>query len=200
MSPIAYNILRIYAWCMAAFLLAPLAVIIIVSLTSDGLIRFPPQHFGVRWFVAAMTERSFVQAFLFSMAIAATVAVTASLLAMSSAVALTRFDFSGKNFVHAYIMAPLLLPHLVVAIGLIQLFSALRLPTSPQALIAGHVAVVFPLVLRLCLVSLADADPLVEKAAYSLGASYFYVFRKITIPQSASAALSGALHLCLRRI
>ena len=193
MSSIAFRILRTYSWFLAMLLMSPLAIIMIVSLTNDGSIRFPPQNFGFRWILTAFTERSFVQAFTFSVVIAAIVSMTATLLAMSTAVALTRFEFGGKGFVQAYVMAPLLLPHLVIAIGLIQLFSVLKWTTSPEGLIAGHVVCVFPLVLRLCLVSLAETDPMAEKAAYSLGASRFYVFRRITIPQVASAAVSGSL-------
>lgn len=94
---------------------------------------------------------------------------------------------------HAWLVAALLLPHRVIVIGRMQLFSVLGRPASPAGLIAGHLFCVFPLVLRMCLGRLAEIDPLVEKAAFSLGASRLCVFRRITGPQVAPAALSGSL-------
>ncbi len=188
-----FNLLRVYSWLMAALIVMPIAVVVTVSLTAEGSVRFPPQHWGLRWFLEAFTERSFVQAFLFSVEAAAAVAVIASVLGLTSALALVRYSFRGSKFIQGFVMAPLLLPHLVIAIGLLQLFAALGITTSPGGLIAGHVAVVFPFVLRLSLGGLAGIDPNVEKAAYTLGATRLYVFRRVTLPLMASPVLSGAV-------
>jgi putative spermidine/putrescine transport system permease protein len=54
--------------------------------------------------------------------------------------------------------------------------------TSRVVLIVVHVIVVLPFVVRSVSVSVANLDPQLERAAASLGASPWRVFRRVTLP------------------
>jgi putative spermidine/putrescine transport system permease protein len=64
---------------------------------------------------------------------------------------------------------------------------------SIGGLIAGHVLIVVPWVVRLVMASLANADRAVEEAAQSLGANRFTTFRRVTIPIILPGVVAASL-------
>jgi putative spermidine/putrescine transport system permease protein len=61
------------------------------------------------------------------------------------------------------------------------------------ALIAiGHIVVVSPLVLRTTSASMSQLDPALLESSASLGASWFYTFRRVTLPVIAPGIAAGA--------
>jgi putative spermidine/putrescine transport system permease protein len=197
MSSQTLGVLRAYAILVAILILAPLAVAILASLTADGFMRVPPVHWGTTWYAAALADRTFLDAFKFNLIIAPTVAVLSVVLGVSSSIALYRFRFAGRELVHGLIMAPLMLPHILIAIGLLQLFATFRVSTSPYGLIAGHVVITVPFVVRLVMAGMAGLDPLLEHASYSLGASRFYTLRRVTVPLIGPAVMSALVFALL---
>ncbi len=185
------GLLRAYAVLIAAIMLGPLAAIFLASATSDSFVTVPPVHWGLRWYGLALAERSFASAFLFSLQTATAVAILAGVLGVGGAIAIERYRFPGRGTAHAALMAPMMLPHIVLAIGLLQLFSLLHVATSPFALVAGHVVIVLPFIMRLTMAGIAGVDPLLELAGQSLGASRFDTLRRVLLPLIAPSVLSG---------
>ncbi len=191
MSRSALVVLRLYSIGVAILLILPLAVAVVGSLTSDGFMSVPPVHWGLTWYANALRDRSFADAFRFSLIVAPIVAVLATTLGVIASIALYRYQFAGRAAVLALVMAPLMLPHILIAIGLLQLFATVRVSTSPWGLIAGHVVIALPFVVRLVMTGLAGLDPQLEHASYSLGGSRIYTLRRVTVPLMAPAVLSG---------
>jgi putative spermidine/putrescine transport system permease protein len=86
---------------------------------------------------------------------------------------------------------PLAIPHVVLALALLQLFAFVQVPTAPLGLLAAHVLITSPYVLRLALTSLHDMDHQIERASYSLGASQWQTFRLVTLPIIAPGVAAG---------
>src|SRR6266481_2700123 len=61
------------------------------------------------------------------------------------------------------------------------------------ALVAGHVVIVIPWVVRLITASLAGVDRATEEAAQNLGANAWVTFRRITLPAIRPGIVAGAL-------
>lgn len=193
MNRTAIGVLRVYAILAAAVMAAPLLAVIVASLTADAVIAVPPKNWGLRWYAEVLREPSFLAAFVFSLQTAAGVAVISGILGVGSAVAIHVYHFPGRRIVESLVMAPLLLPHVVIAILLLLLFSRLGITTSPYGLVAGHVLITTPFVVRLVLAGLAGIDPALENVARSLGASQVTVLRRIIIPLVMPSVLSGVL-------
>ena len=191
MSRSLLGMLRAYALVVAALMIVPLVIVVVASATADGYVVIPPAHWGIRWYREAFADRSFVGSFFFSVETAAAVALISGVLGLLSAIAVQRYSFPGKHFLHGLLMAPMLLPHIVVAIGLIQLFSTLHLNTAPLGLVGGHIVIALPFVMRLTLAGMAGIDPMLEIAGMSLGASRFTAVRRILVPLIAPALISG---------
>jgi putative spermidine/putrescine transport system permease protein len=67
-------------------------------------------------------------------------------------------------------------------LGLLILAARLGLLANPAVLIAAHVILVLPFVIRSVMVSVANLDPMLERAAASLGARPSRVFWRVTLP------------------
>ena len=57
-------ILRLYCGAVLMFLSMPIVVAIGVAFGQDKIARFPPTGFSLRWFAAALSEPTFVDALL----------------------------------------------------------------------------------------------------------------------------------------
>ncbi len=184
---------RVYAVAFCAFMLLPLVIVLISSFTADNFVQFPPKSFGLRWYIAAINSETLMSALTFSVQIAVVVVILSGLLGICGALVLARSEFPGRAFIVSLLMAPLALPHVVIAIGLLHLFGSLRISSSPLGLAAGHILVTLPYVLRLTMTSLVGLDRHIDRASYSLGASYWQTLRLVTLPMIAPGLVAGLL-------
>jgi putative spermidine/putrescine transport system permease protein len=186
-------VLRGYAVVGIVVVLVPLAVVVMASFTSAKFVSFPPTRWGFTWYVNAIHDSLLVSAFELSLVVALITGVVAGALGTLAALGIRRYRFPGSDVVSTALLAPIALPHIVIAIGLLELLSFLRVGTAPLGLILGDVAIALPFTLRLAMTGLHGLDPLLEKAAYNLGASAPQAFRKVTLPLIAPAVLAGAV-------
>jgi putative spermidine/putrescine transport system permease protein len=70
------------------FMLAPLAVVVAVSLTPTGYLEFPPSGLSLRWFRAILDNPDFIAAFWTSLYLGIASATLATLVAVPAATAL----------------------------------------------------------------------------------------------------------------
>ncbi|GAA4323814.1 ABC transporter permease [Pigmentiphaga soli] len=184
---------RLFAVIFSLFMLAPLVVIMILSFTGEGYTRFPPRAFGIRWYETAYNTPAFIDAFKFSLVLSLLVAAISGLLGIVSALILGRTAFRGRDLIVNVIMMPLALPHIVLAIALLQLFSFFAVRTSPYGLLAGQILITLPYVVRLVLTSLGSLNRQFELASQSLGASWWYTLTRVTLPLIAPGVMGGLL-------
>jgi molybdate transport system permease protein len=125
------------------------------------------------------------------------------LVAMPAAWALARVEFPGRRLARALIVLPIVLPPVVAGVALLAALGRLGLigglldrvgvrlvfTTAGAAVAAAFVSMPF---LVLALESGFRAiDVRFEDAARSLGASRWYVFRRVTLPQLRPALAAG---------
>ena len=111
--------LRLYAILYLAFLYAPIALLPLFAFNDSTIIAFPLKGFTTKWF-AVLTEREQLRASVGnSLLIASTTAVLSTVFAIFAARAGTRYRFPGKGPVLGFIMLPLVLPDIIVAVGLL---------------------------------------------------------------------------------
>ncbi len=175
------------------FLLAPLLIVFIVSFQSNRYLSFPPTGFSLRWYAELPHATTFVAGAQVSVIVATTVTVVVLLLGVPAALALNRYDFKLKSLVESLFMAPLLVPSIVLALGMVLLFTPLGLTNSYPGLVIGHVAITMPYVVRTTAMSLATSDTSCEEAARVLGAGPLTIFRRITLPIISPGLISGGV-------
>ena len=90
-------------------------------------------------------------------------------------------------------LAPLMLPHVILALGLYPVMLELGLLRTYAAAIIGHTVVAMPLVFVTVSASLKGYAPTFEMAAMSLGANWWNTFRHVTFPMIRPGMYGGAI-------
>ncbi len=177
------------------FLLAPLVVVVLVSFTDRGYLALP---FGgasggasLRWWRAIGQNVQFVESFGTSVKLAAVSATLSAAMAVPASLAIARHRFPGRAALVAGLASPLMLPHVVLGVAMLQFAAGLGLAGSWAGLLAAHLVVVTPYMVRLLCAGLAGMDARLERAAEGLGASGWTAFRRITLPLLAPGLAGG---------
>jgi putative spermidine/putrescine transport system permease protein len=110
------------------FMLAPLLVVCIVAFTPENTLTIPTTSFSLRWFAAVFAHPDFMQSFWNSLWLALASATIATLLAVPAGMAITRYDFPGRDFLNALFLSPLIIPHLVLGASQATVFRRITLP------------------------------------------------------------------------
>jgi spermidine/putrescine transport system permease protein len=91
------------------------------------------------------------------------------------------------------LIAPILVPEVVLAVALLLFLNFLNVNKSFTLLLAGHVIFTLPFVILVVQARLVGIKRDVEEAAMSLGASPRQTFFQITLPLMMPAVAAGAL-------
>jgi putative spermidine/putrescine transport system permease protein len=189
-SGTAVNALSIAVY---VFLLAPLAVVVLASFNSADFLSFPPRGFSMRWYRALWESEVWGDSFRLSILLTAVVTPLALLIGTLAAYALVRYSFPGKGLIATLVMAPLVMPQIVLGIALLNYFSLLGLVGSMTGLILGHLVVTLPFTVRLVSISVHNLDPALERAAQNLGATPLQTFWRVTLPLLRPGIVAGAI-------
>jgi putative spermidine/putrescine transport system permease protein len=162
--------LRLYAWCVMLLLLLPVAVILPIAFTDSSFLAFPPQGFSLRWLEGFFTSPIWRAALLRSLGVATLTAIGAVALGFGAALALVRLSPSMAKATFAFLIAPLIVPRIVTAVGLFYLFSRIGLAGTDAGLVIGHMVLAIPYVVVTMAAALKNFDWRLIDAAYTLGA------------------------------
>lgn len=182
-----------------AFLLASPAIVAYTSFQTSVALDWPPA-WTVRWYARAAAEGRFAAGLEISLLVATIATMAALLIGVPAAYAIVRRDVPGRRWIEAIVLAPLTLPALVLAIGLlmflvsiVQPLTGVTLVGTPIPLLLAHVVIAVPWVIRTVAASLASTDPSLEDAARGLGASPMAAFWLVTLPTIRSGVMAAAV-------
>jgi len=190
------------AWRAAAFgflalivlsLVLPQAVVILSALNTATIVSFPLSGVTLRWFVRAVANPDFAEAALHSAVVAGATALIAGSLGTLIAYAGERFAFRGRRLLEAGLSLPLLIPHFTLGLGLLITAFQLGVARTYGVIVAAHVLLVLPFVMRSVYVSLANLDETLPLAAATLGARPLTIVLRIELPLLAPGILCGLL-------
>lgn len=194
-SPLGQAAVPLYAAAglVAAFLLAPLVVPVIISFSDTPFVTWPPRGFTLRWYAKILNEAEFTGSFRFSLLLGMLATLGALLLGTPAAIGLVRHRFPGRGLVQGLLLSPLIFPMLVTGIALLRFATSVGAHDSLVNLTLGHVLVTAPYVVRTVSASLLLVDPSLEEAARTLGASRSRSFWLVTRPQIMPGLVAGAI-------
>lgn len=175
------------------FLIGPLLVIAAASFSDTTFLKFPGEGFTLKWYSQVLTMSSFISSAKMSFFIAIAATLLALLLGLPAAYALNRYRFKGKESIKLMFLSPVLIP--CVVLGFVMLRYVVKyydLNIIPSLLI-GHTLLSIPYIMRVVTSSLANFDFATEEAAQSLGATRFYTFFHIVLPNIKSGIASACI-------
>lgn len=175
------------------FILAPLAIVIVVSFTDKGYISMPTDGLSLRWFYAIFEARELMSAFWFSLKLGFAASCLAMILSIPASLAITRYRFRGREAIQAFFMSPLMIPQVVLGAAFLRFFNIAGLTGSFFWLMVTHVIVIVPYAMRMVISAATGMNREIENAGLSLGASRAKVFVRITLPLLAAGIAGGWL-------
>ncbi|MDR6873949.1 putative spermidine/putrescine transport system permease protein [Bosea sp. BE125] len=181
------------AFAVIVFLQIPVIVVVLAAFSTTSYLTIPPQGLTLAWFGKVLSDPSYLSAIRMSLILACGSTVISLLLGVAAAYALFRKALPGSEAITSVLMAPLVLPAVVIGVALLQYYSLTGLRGSLFGLLMAHVVITVPYIVRSALASLSGLDLAVEEAARVLGANGFEAFRLVTLPLILPGLVAGAL-------
>lgn len=175
------------------YLLAPIMVIIPLSFSSSSFLSYPMPGWSLQWYENLFTSPDWSRAARNSFIVAPAATLVATVLGTLAAVGLARASFPGKGLLMALLIAPMVVPVVVVGVGCYLFFARLGLADSYLGLIVVHAALGAPFVVTTVLATLQGFNQNLVRASSSLGAGPLETFFRVTLPVIAPGVISGAL-------
>ena len=184
-------VLALVAGTALLFLSVPILIVVPMSFSSASTLAFPPPGFSVRWYRSFFGDPAWLNAAGNSMIVALSSSVSALVFGSLAAYGLVRGSFRGKALIEGNFVAPLIVPPVVKAVALYIVFAQLALLRTYTGLIVSHTILCVPYVVLLMSVAIRSSDIRIEQIAYSLGASWFFMFRKVLLPNLWPSGLAA---------
>jgi len=175
------------------YLIFPILVVIPLSFSSAHYLTFPPPGFSLQWYHKFFSRSDWRNAAFLSLWVASSVMVLATLLGTAASLGLVRGRFRGRQSINTFLVSPMVVPSIIVAIGLYFFYARIGLIGHPIALIVAHTALAVPFVVVNVSATLYGFDERLEFAAMNLGANRWQTFRQVTLPIIQPGVMAGAL-------
>lgn len=185
--------LVVLCWAILGFLVIPILVIIPLSFNSTSFLTYPMDGFSLRWYQELLSSQDWMLAFKNSFIIAPFATILSMIFGTLAAVGLSRGNFPFKRIIMAFIISPMIVPTIIVAVGFYFYFAQLQLLNSYVGLILAHAMLGVPFVVITVCATLEGFNVNLSRAAASLGAPPLTVFFKVVLPLIAPGVISGAL-------
>jgi spermidine/putrescine transport system permease protein len=193
-------VLPTYSWLVIAYLVFPIAVMILYSFNKvfhgRPIVTFHWNGWTWQFWRQWNHVHGLGAAFWLSIRIALLSTCVATILGTLLALALVRYsskNFHGKSTVNQILFLNIAAPEIVMGVSLLGLFVTLGINRGFWTLILAHVMFCIAYVTVTVRARLAGFDRTLEEAAYDLGANSWTTFRLITLPLIVPGVLAGAM-------
>lgn len=188
-----WSLIKLFTLLVYVWMFTPIVAVVLLAFNPQQFGSFPMEGFSFKWFVKLSHNSTILDAFKNSMILGSFTAVITTLIGVPAAMAFIRYEFRGKEFLNTLLIAPIMIPEVVLGVALLLFIRWLQQPKSFALLLIGHVVLTLPYVLLIVQARLVGIKREYEEAALSLGAGHFQTFREITLPLLAPAVLAGML-------
>jgi spermidine/putrescine transport system permease protein len=184
------RLLRAHLALVYAFLYVPVAVLVVLSFNRSGL----PTVWGgftTDWYGRLVDNDDIREGLRNTLVVACGATVLATVLGTLLAVGLQRFVRSAV--LEGALLAPAVLPDIVLAVGLLTLFTTVDMTLGLRSVLLSHTLFCMAFVTAVVRTRLAHVDSSLEEAARDLGDSAAGAFVRVTLPSLAPGIVAGAL-------
>ncbi len=188
---------RLWLYVLAAIimllLVIPTFIVIPMSFSDSQYLEFPPSHWSMRWYTVYLESPKWMRATVTSLQIGVLTMLVATPLGTMAAYALFASGHRAARAVFAFLITPMIVPVILIAIGTFYAFGRLGLNNSVTGLVLAHSVLASPLVMIVITAALRTYDMNQERVARSLGATRLKAFFVITLPQIKFSIVTAAL-------
>ena len=179
------------------FLLGPIVATALASLEGKQTyhFQFPPEAISLVWY--GRIPPKYLHALGVSLALASIAAAISTLIGGAAAIGIVRGGSRASEVLRAFFNIPLQIPYVVTGVAFLQFYNQLAILSgvdllgSLAGLVIAHVFVTIPYSVGTVGSVLARANPRLEEAARTLGASEWSIFRRILLPMLKPGLFAG---------
>ena len=188
--------------------LLPLVLTVILSFHAYDHTTGIQNTFTLSHYTAVVTDEYYLSIFWRTLRVAALTTLICAIIGVPEAYILSRMRDPWRSVFLLVIIGPLLVSVVVRTFGWSMLlgsqglvnqgldilgFSPVRILYTETAIVIALVHVMLPFMVIPVWTALQKLDPMVEAAAWTLGASHFTALRRVVMPQVTLGMLSGSL-------
>lgn len=185
--------MRLLGIAVVVFIAAPLFIIVPMSFSTSSSLQFPPPGYWFGYYHAYFTDMRWLRPTLNSIVIATATMALTMLLVVPATFALVRHRFVGRSAADLMMIAPLAVPHIVMAVGYYSFLGGLGLVQTRLGVVLAHTCLSVPIAFLVLSANLKGFDRTLERAAQSLGASPARTFLHVTLPLLRPGLIISAL-------
>ncbi|MGW5415634.1 ABC transporter permease [Actinomadura geliboluensis] len=178
---------------VGVYLVLPVLIVVPMSFSDSSFLSFPPGEMSLRWFRNILDDPVWIDSALASLNVALLSSVCAVVLGVLAALALVRGSLPFRNTIMAVLLAPLIVPYVIVGLAAYIAFLELGLTQTTLGFVLVHTCLAVPYVVINVVAGLVSVDRRLEMAAMSLGAGPVTTFFKVTLPLILPSVLAGGL-------
>jgi spermidine/putrescine transport system permease protein len=182
--------LRVHLGLVYAFLFLPIAVLVVLSFNRSGL----PTSWGgfsMKWYGELARNDDMAEGLRNTLVVAGGATALATVLGTLLAVGMQRYVRNPA--VGVLVLAPAVLPDIVIAVGLLTLYNVVGMTVGLHSVLLSHVVFCMAFVTAVVRARLQSVDASLEEAARDLGDTRLGTFVRITLPSLAPGIVAGAL-------
>ncbi len=167
------------------FLYLPVIILVLFAF-NESSIAVGWTGFSLKWFKALLQTPQMLHALKVSLI----VAISSTFLSVLMGSALVFASKWIKNpLLFGMFSTNIILPEIIIAVGLLSIFTFFRIPLGYESLIAGHTLIGLGFVIPIVGARFKELDPLMTEASTDLGAMPFQTFKKIVLPLLAPSLI-----------
>ncbi|MGY4408279.1 putative spermidine/putrescine transport system permease protein [Bradyrhizobium sp. LB7.1] len=183
----------IFILLVMTFLLFPGLVVIIMSFSAGAFLQFPPPGVSLQWYRAFFGDPSWTDAFWNSIQIGVAVTILSTVTGTLAAYGLSRCSAWLRSLLTMLLLAPLIVPIIVVGVAAYLGLINLGLIGSKLGIVLAHSISAVAYVVVIVTATLATFDRRLELAANSMRAGPLPTFLRVTLPLIRPGIIAGAV-------
>ncbi len=182
-----------YAGLFLVFIYLPILLLPVFSINTSAVPAFPLQGYTLKWYESLPNTPELLSSAWNSFIVGIAAAVISTILGICAARAITRYRFRGQRVASGLIMAPLVLPEIIIAVSLLIVLLQVGLTLSLLTVVLGHILICIPYSVTVLISGFDGFDRSLEEASADLGETGWGTFRRVTLPMVAPAIISSLL-------
>ncbi|MGN1344623.1 MAG: extracellular solute-binding protein [Traorella sp.] len=183
---------KAYLVLLLIFFYLPIAYTIIFSFNSSKSLTIF-DGFSLRWYERMFESRTMMEAVWYTFLIAILSTILATIIGTIASIGLSKSKKIIRLIMDQVNNIPVMMPEIVIAIGLLMLFSSFKIEKGFLTMLIAHVMFCTPYVMLSVTPKLRSLDPNLMEAALDLGATPWQALIKVIVPQIMPGVVSGAL-------
>jgi putative spermidine/putrescine transport system permease protein len=192
-SPGGFRFTVFGAWMTVLFLTLPLLIVLPVSFTPQRYLSLPGAEWSLRHYAALLDDPTWLRSIRDSVVVAGASTFLAVVLGTLTAIGCWRISTRLSELVRMLMLAPMIVPAIVHALGFYQVWVQFGLIDTYTGLIIAHTMKGMPYVVISVSAALANVDLKLDQAARNLGANVLQTLWMVIVPAARPGIMAGAV-------